>query len=50
MSKTKGSSVTKLQIASLMTDLAKADIDVTQTEQLCTFDGHPGYTLSQDEQ
>ena len=39
-----------LQIAQLMQTLAEHKIDFVKTEQLCTFDGKPGYTLSQDEQ
>ncbi|KAF3361976.1 Isocitrate dehydrogenase [NADP] [Chlamydiales bacterium STE3] len=37
-------------IAHLLIELAKQNIDFTQTESLYTFDGKPGYTLSQDEQ
>ncbi len=37
-------------IATLMKSLADKKIDFVKTEQLCTFDGKPGYTLSQDEQ
>lgn len=38
------------QIAEFLGILAKANIDFTQIENLCTFDGQPGYTLSADEQ
>lgn len=46
----KGTPVTHQQIAGLLTRLATAGVDFTHTENLCTFDGQPGYTLSQDEQ
>jgi isocitrate dehydrogenase len=38
------------EIADFMRKLADAGVDFTQTEQLCTFDGKPGYTLAQEEQ
>lgn len=50
MSKAKGKVVTHKQIADLLQDLAAAGIDFNHTEHLCTFDGHPGYTVAQDEQ
>lgn len=50
MSSKKGSPVTHQQIAALLSKLAAANIDFTHTENLCTFEGVPGYTLSQDEQ
>lgn len=50
MGEKKGNPVSKQQIADLIQALAKAGIDFVQTEHLCTFDGQPGYTLSQDEQ
>jgi len=50
MAKERGSPVTSAEIASLLQKLAALGIDFVQTEALCTFDGHPGYTLSQDEQ
>jgi isocitrate dehydrogenase len=50
MSATKGHSVSHKQIAQLVQELADAGIDFTHTEHLCTFDGHPGYTVAQDEQ
>lgn len=50
MSRQKGSPITKLQIAGLITNLAKAEIEFVHTEQLCTFDGLPGYTVAQSEQ
>jgi isocitrate dehydrogenase len=37
-------------IAALLQKLSDAKIDFTSIETLCTFDGVPGYTLSQDEQ
>lgn len=50
LSKHKGKEVSSLEIAALLHQLASAKIDFTHTEHLCTFDGSPGYTLSQDEQ
>lgn len=50
MSKHKGNVINHLQIAELLHKLALAKIDFTHTENLCTFDKSPGYTLSQDEQ
>ncbi len=50
MSAQKGQSISTKDIAALMQKLADADIDFVQTEHLCTFDGVPGYTLSQEEQ
>lgn len=50
MSSSKGSPLTHQQIAELIKHLADAHIDFTHTEHLYTFDGHPGYTLGQDEQ
>lgn len=41
---------TQVQVAELMMDLAKSELECTQMQQLCTFDGIPGYTLSQQEQ
>lgn len=46
----KGKAATHHEIAALMQKLAVANIDFIKTEQLCTFGGQPGYTLSQDEQ
>jgi isocitrate dehydrogenase len=50
VSENKGSPVSHKQIAELLTRLAASDIDFVQIENLCTFNGTPGYTLSQDEQ
>lgn len=50
MSPTKGHPITHEQIAALMKRLAEAKIDFVQLETLCTFDGKPGFTVSQDEQ
>lgn len=50
MAKEKGASVTRKQIADLLGQLADANVNFVQTEHLCTFDGQPGYTVSQDEQ
>lgn len=49
-SKTKGATITTEQIAHLVKNLADAKVDFVQLENLCTFGGKPGYTLSQDEQ
>lgn len=43
-------SVTHHQIANLLQKMAHAEIPFTQIENLCIFDGTPGYTLAQDEQ
>lgn len=50
MGKEKGSEVSHTQIANLLGRLAGQGIDFVHTEHLCTFDGIPGYTLTQDEQ
>lgn len=50
MASEKGKAVKHQQIATLLNKLAEAEIDFTHTENLCTFDGKPGYTLAQDEQ
>lgn len=50
LSKEKGKPVSHQQIAALLQKLAEKGIDFTHTENLCTFDGQPGYTLAQDEQ
>lgn len=50
LSTQKGQPITHKQIANLIQHLANANIDFTHTEQLCTFDGKPGYTVAQDEQ
>lgn len=42
--------VSHQQVVKLMALLADAKIDFLKTEHLCTFDGKPGYTVSQDEQ
>lgn len=42
--------ITHKQIANLIGAMADAGIDFNQTEQLCSFDGKPAYTLGQDEQ
>ena len=44
------SSVTHKQIAALLGAFAESGLDFLQTENLCTFDGVPGFTLAQDEQ
>lgn len=50
VAKKKGDSITHQQIIDLLGRLANSGIDFTHTENLCSFDGQPGYTLSQDEQ
>lgn len=50
MHNSKGSTLTHQQIVKLLDVLAKGGVDFIHTENLCTFDGKPGYTLSQDEQ
>lgn len=42
--------VSHVDIAKLLTAFAEARIDFVKTEQLCTFDGKPGYTVAQNEQ
>lgn len=44
MSPQKGKSISHQQIAALLMRLAEAGIDFTHTENLCTFDGAPGYS------
>lgn len=46
----KNVSITSDQVILLLKTLAKAGLDVVQTQSLYTFDGHAGYTLAQDEQ
>ena len=41
--------VTHAQVVSLLNRFAKAGLDFTKTEHLCTFDGEKGYSLSQGE-
>lgn len=50
MADKKGESVTPKQVAALINQFANNGIDFNQFEQLCTFDGKPGYTLAADEQ
>lgn len=50
MAASKGHAVTHQQIASLLQHVAKHQIDFTQIETLCNFDGKPGYTVAQEEQ
>ncbi len=49
-SKEKNHEVTYQQIATLIQKFADAAIPFSQVENLNVFDGHPGYTLSPDEQ
>lgn len=50
LSEEKGKTITHLQIVGLLQKLAEKQIDFIHTENLCVFDGVPGYTLAQDEQ
>jgi isocitrate dehydrogenase len=50
MSSKKGEPITAKQIANLIQTLADEGIDFVQIEKLCTFDGHPGFSVAQDEQ
>jgi isocitrate dehydrogenase len=50
MNPTRGQPITHEQIAALFKRLADAKVDFVQMEALCTFDGKPGFTVSQDEQ
>lgn len=47
MSETEGSAITHTQIASLLQRVAEAGFDFIKTENLCTFDGEPGFSLGQ---
>lgn len=42
-----GNAVSHAQIAALLQRAADAGLDFIKTENLCTFDGEPGYTLAQ---
>ena len=44
-----GQTITHLQIASLLSRAAGVGIDFIKTENLCTFDGESGFSLSQGE-
>lgn len=46
----KGQTINHQQVVNLLQALSKHKIDFVQTQHLYTFDGRPGYTLSQDEQ
>ncbi|MDP9120742.1 MAG: NADP-dependent isocitrate dehydrogenase [Acidobacteriota bacterium] len=43
----KGTNVTHRDIIDLLARIAEANLDFIKTENLCTFDGQPGYTLGQ---
>ncbi len=47
MSETEGGTIKHAQIASLLGRVADAGFDFIKTENLCTFDGEPGYSLGQ---
>ena len=44
-----GGTITHAQIATLLSRAAAAGLDFIKTENLCTFDGQPGYSLGQGE-
>lgn len=50
LSKEQGNVVTVKDIGQLLENLANAKVDFVGMENLYTFDGLPGYTVSQDEQ
>ncbi len=45
---TEGDAVTHAQIAQLLARVAKAGLDFIKTENLCNFDGKPGYSHAQE--
>jgi isocitrate dehydrogenase len=47
MSKTDGGAVSHAQIIALLGRFADAGMDFIKTENLCTFDGEPGFSLGQ---
>jgi isocitrate dehydrogenase len=47
MSETEGATIKHAQIASLLQRVAEAGFDFIKTENLCTFDGQPGFSLGQ---
>jgi isocitrate dehydrogenase len=47
MSRQKDGPVSHVQIIALLNRVAEAGFDFVKTENLCTFDGQPGYSLSQ---
>ena len=49
MSKNGGATVSHAQIIALLQRVADAGYDFVKTENLCNFDGQPGYSLSQGE-
>lgn len=50
MSEAKGGLISNHQIVSLLQSFSYANIDFTQVETLCAFNGQPAFTLAQDEQ
>ncbi|MBA3720815.1 MAG: NADP-dependent isocitrate dehydrogenase [Parachlamydiaceae bacterium] len=46
----KQGTISSQQVVDLLQNMANIHVDVTQTEYLFSFDGIPGYTVSQDEQ
>lgn len=49
MDKSKGSPVSHKQIVQLLDKLADEGVNFIHTENLCTFDDKPGYSVTQDE-
>lgn len=47
LSEEKGKPITHAEIAALLMKLSQGQIDFTQTDNLCTFDGKAGYTQSE---
>ena len=48
VSETEGRVVTHAQIAQLLSRFADAGLDFIKTENLCNFDGKPGYSHAQE--
>ncbi|HVF58184.1 MAG TPA: NADP-dependent isocitrate dehydrogenase [Pyrinomonadaceae bacterium] len=48
VAESEGSAITHAQIASLLTRVAGAGFDFIKTENLCNFDGKPGYSHAQE--
>jgi isocitrate dehydrogenase len=46
----KGAHITHTDVASLLMKLSERNIDYSATELLFTYDGKPGYAVSQEEQ
>lgn len=50
MAQQKGDEIKHSQIIKLLQELSQASVDFTHTENLYSFNGSPGYTVSQEEQ